>query len=228
MARSDGRLPGTGFDDDDPVEVLGSAWTMGQLRSPGGAWLIKPVRPPEYDVLPWPDGEWVMAVVDTGVCDDYPPLAGRIVEQVDLTGEGVRDEDGHGTAVTAIMLAYNSPRTKIVSVKALDRDGASSVGRLAVGMRKAAALLRGRGTIINLSAGRRTPACAGTCPLCTTAKQLEADGFRLLAAAGNTPGVTYCPAKSTAFAITSTEQDAAPGTIQVELPPWEPLDPEGI
>jgi hypothetical protein len=211
------------LDEDDPVEVLGAGWTMRQLRSPDGKWLIRPVRPPEYDNLPWPDEEWITAVVDTGVCDDHPTLEGRIVEQVDLTGEGIRDEAGHGTAVTAILLAYSSPQTRVISVKALDRRGAASVGRLSLGMRKAAALLQGRGTFINLSAGRRSPDCAGDCPLCTTAKQLEAEGFRLFAAAGNTVGVTYCPAKSTAFAITTTEPNAAPGSIQVGLPPWEPL-----
>lgn len=196
---------------------------MQKLRSPEGEWLIEPVRPAMFEAFAWSDAPVVMAVVDTGVCTDYPPLTGRILDQVDLTGEGVVDENGHGTSVTAVLLAHNSPRAEVISVKALDRRGDGSIGRLCLGMWKAAELLRGRGSIINLSAGRRTPSCEGDCPLCSTAKQIEAEGFMVLAAAGNTVGVTYCPAKSVAFAVTTNEAHAAPGSVRTELPLWTRL-----
>lgn len=223
MGHSDGALPGTGFDDDDPVETLSSAPTLARLRAPDGQWLLTPVRPHWADAFDWPDTEIVVAVVDTGICDDHPSIAGRVLEQVDLTGEGSRDEDGHGTAVTAVLLTHSSPATKVVSVKALGRDGRTSIALLSHAMRRAAKLLGDRGVVINVSAGRRTPDCVGDCPLCTTVTQIrEESGHRVIAAAGNTPGVTYCPARS-AFSISTPEHGAAPGNVVIDLPDWEPV-----
>lgn len=223
MRSSDGLLPGTGFRDDDPVEALSAAASLSFLRSPDGQWLSRPVRPKWVDEAPWSDDPVVMAVVDTGVCDDYPPLADRILEQVDLTGEGLRDEEGHGSAVTAVLLAYSSPTTRVISVKALDRKKVATIGRLSLGMRKAAELLSGRGQIINVSAGRRTPDCVGDCPLCTTVTQLQDEGFLVVAAAGNTVGMTYCPAR-VAISVSTTDPDAADGDVKFELPEWEGLE----
>src|SRR5690606_34574834 len=100
---------------------------------------------------------------------------------------------------------------------------AATVGMLSLGMRKAAELLRGRGRVLNVSAGRRTPDCAGDCPLCTTVTQLQEEGFIVVAAAGNTVGVTYCPAR-VAVSVSTNEPDAAEGVVKHELPGWEPLD----
>lgn len=220
MNRGDAALLGTAFGADDPVEALGTSLTMDFLRSADGRWRSRPVRPEWVETAPWSDSRITIAVVDTGVCDDYPPLVGKVLEQVDLTGEGVRDEHGHGTAVAAILLAHSSPFTEVLSVKALGRDKTATVGRLSLGMRKAAEMLGERGRIINVSAGRRTPECTGECPLCTTVTQLQDDGFIVVAAAGNSVGVTYCPAR-VSISVTTAGPDAAEGTVTSSLPDWE-------
>lgn len=49
-------------------------------------------------------GEGVTAaVIDSGVQDDHPMLAGRIADFIDLTGTGKRDCNGHGTGVASIL-----------------------------------------------------------------------------------------------------------------------------
>ena len=218
MAAGRGALPGTGFDPDDPVEVLDTASDriMETLRSPDGEWLIVPTAPDLPSDLP--TTPTIAVVVDTGVCDDHPSLVGRIIEQIDVTGEGIRDENGHGTAVAAI-LAVTSPYTQIISVKALDRRGKASVARLSHGLRVAGRLLEGRGDLINLSAGRRTPTCTENCPLCVTVREIKDAGIEVVAAAGNEPGVTFCPAR-VGYAVTTPDPWAARGDIIVVPPGW--------
>lgn len=207
-----------GFGENDPVAILDSSGPiLDRLHRSDGSWLV-PVMPRIFPVGD-PGLESIVAVIDTGVCDEHPSLAGRIIEQVDLTGEGVSDQNGHGTAVAAI-LAVTSQGTNIISVKGLCASGEATIAELSHAMRTAARLLEGRGRIINLSAGRRTPSCQNNCPLCATAIELDHQGFLLVCAAGNEPGVTYCPAKS-AIAVATPDEWSAPGDV-VDIPPgWE-------
>jgi len=70
-----------------------------------------------------------VAVLDTGVDAFHPALTGRIVSQVDFTGEGVGDFNGHGTHVTGIVASQDatfigvSPAADISSVKILNAVG---------------------------------------------------------------------------------------------------------
>ncbi|MFU8946186.1 S8 family serine peptidase [Mycetocola zhadangensis] len=166
-------------------------------------------------------GPITFVVIDTGVCDDHPSLVGRIINQIDLTGEGATDENGHGTAVAAI-LATNIPTSRIISVKAMNARGQATVALLNHAIRVAANLLSGREGVgvINVSAGRRTPLCKQDCPLCTTARQLwETSNLAVTCAAGNAPGVTYCPAKSV-FSVATPDEWSAPGDVTVFPPGW--------
>lgn len=75
-----------------------------------------------------------IAVVDSGVAKDHPQLAGRVVQELDFTGEGLADEYGHGTVVTLLALKNSlelqkrlpdMPKSEsvYVNVKVIDRSG---------------------------------------------------------------------------------------------------------
>ncbi|TFC87449.1 S8 family serine peptidase [Cryobacterium sp. TMT4-31] len=224
MSRGDGDLPGSGFDNADPVEVLNAEGPiMDKLRAPDGRWRLVPVSG-----LIIPNGlstsQLTFVVIDTGVCVDHPSLVGRVIKQLDLTGEGTRDENGHGTAVAAI-LAVDVPTAEIISVKAMNAQGQASIELLNHALRVAGTLLEGRAGVgvINLSAGRRSPSCENDCPLCHTVKQLWKEAhLAVVCAAGNSPGVAYCPAKS-AFSVATPDEWSAPGDVTIFPPNWVPV-----
>jgi membrane-anchored mycosin MYCP len=100
-------------------------------------------------VWPLTEGQGVtVAVVDSGV-DYTPQLAGRVTDY-DVTGTGVQDCVGHGTAVASIIAASDqqvrgepfagvAPAAKIISVKVNSQStGTSAI--LAQGIRDAASL----------------------------------------------------------------------------------------
>lgn len=224
MSAGDGKLPGTGFDSLDPVEVLGASGAiMDRLRAPDGRWLLVP-EPGLILPANWtPPTDITYVVIDTGVADDHPSLVGRVVQQVNLTSDGLKDENGHGTAVAAI-LAVDLPGTQIISIKALNDQGQSTVELLNHALRVAEDLLvkRGGTGLINLSAGRRSPSCNHDCPLCTTVRDVwETSHILTVAAAGNEPGVTYCPAKST-ISVATPDKWSAPGDLIMVPPNWVP------
>ncbi len=206
-------------DDDLPVGILGGTTErmLDRLRGPDGRWFVPDVAP---IVLPsdLDPGPTTVAVVDTGVCLDHPLLRERVIDQVDVTGTGIEDRHGHGTAVAAI-LAATTPSVRIIAVKALGDDGQGTIGKMSLGLREAAKRL-GPNKVINLSAGRRDPTCTGTCALCATVTELaETMNISVVCAAGNEPGVTYCPAQ-VGIAVTTGAPWAAPGDVSVDAPNW--------
>jgi len=74
-----------------------------------------------------------VAVIDTGIDADHPDLAGRVVDTIDVTGEGPQDENGHGTHCASILAGTGAasggkyrgaaPGALIYSAKVLDRHG---------------------------------------------------------------------------------------------------------
>lgn len=208
-----------GFADDDPVVILGRIEPLlPALLQPDGRWLLPDVAPLDLPgFTPQPEA---IVVVDSGIRADHPSLVGRVVDELDLTGEGPEDLHGHGTAVAAI-LATTSPWADIISVKALDRHGQSTVATLRLALREAARLVAGRGRVANVSAGRRTPTCNGDCPLCSTVGRIQNESdLMFVCAAGNLPDVTYCPAKVAISVSTPAEWDA-PGDVTHDVPGWK-------
>ncbi len=108
-------------------------------------------------VWPMTEGQGVtVAVVDSGV-DYTSQLAGR-VNAMDLTGTGLADCVGHGTAIAAIIAGSDqqargnpfegvAPDARILSIKVNDQDSGSAA-TLAQGIRDAALLKAG---VINVS-----------------------------------------------------------------------------
>jgi membrane-anchored mycosin MYCP len=118
-------------------------------------------------VWPLTEGAGItVAVVDSGV-DYTPQLAGRVTDY-DLTGTGVQDCQGHGTAVASIIAASDeaatgepfagvAPAAKIISIKVNSQETGSST-LLAEGITDAASL---GAQVINVSIiTRNTPQLA--------------------------------------------------------------------
>jgi tetratricopeptide (TPR) repeat protein len=159
-----------------------------------GEWLA----PPRLDgeaVAGLPEGATapLFAVVDTGVDASHPWIARTLFDSVDLTGEGAEDRNGHGTWVALIALCGLAMPIGLLSIKALRNDGTGTPDALARGIR--IAVRRGAATL-NISAGVDQPDCHGDCSLCTAALDAAKQGVRVFTAAGNTTGVTMCPAKA--------------------------------
>ena len=106
----------------------------------------------------------VIAVVDTGVDGGHPALSGRVLPQLDFTGDRQKgDPQGHGTHVagTAAGGALDcgegpsaigvAPNARILPIRVLDAEGSGRVSDVVTGIRAAAD--DPRVTIINLSLG---------------------------------------------------------------------------
>lgn len=102
-----------------------------------------------------------VAVVDTGVRANHPDLRGKVVGRHNSAYGtlAVRDRDGHGTAVASIIAANTNNRkgiagvgwrTRLLAVKAADRDGRLWGDAIAGGIRWA---VRNGADVINLSLG---------------------------------------------------------------------------
>lgn len=135
----------------------------------------------------------VTAVIDTGLAAEHPAISAQLQEQVDLSGDGLGDRCGHGTVVALILLA-TAPDTRLIDVKAFDDQGRASPDRLVealdwVGKRAGI-------NVVQMSAGVYRPWCNKDCNLCKAALRLSVQNIFVVAAAGNRPGETACPAKA--------------------------------
>lgn len=79
-------------------------------------------------------GGVIAAVLDTGY-DEKSGTKDRVTEGVDLTGKDtVLDENGHGTAMTNIILDHTPECVKVMPVKAADENGKTSALKLYLGI----------------------------------------------------------------------------------------------
>ena len=95
------------------------------LLAVAGGGLAGPAAEAETDADPV-----TVAVVDSGIDDSHPALAGRVAERVDLTGpepthpETGVDENGHGTFVAGVAAAAADDRpVEFVDVRVVDEGG---------------------------------------------------------------------------------------------------------
>jgi len=137
-----------------------------------------------------------LAVIDTGVDDRHPDLAGRFVEGAIFTGGGSlpRDRNGHGTHVAGVAAATTGNGVgiaapfpgKIMAVRVLTDTGGGDLADVADGI--AFAATHGA-DVINLSLGTTCDFFifdTGECDTLKDAvKEAYAAGVILVAAAGN-------------------------------------------
>lgn len=74
------------------------------------------------------DNARVIALIDTGatVDEELNVNSGNIIEAVSLLGEDTADDNGHGDRMVGYMVSQN-PDAKIVSIKAIGKDGIGDV-----------------------------------------------------------------------------------------------------
>jgi len=137
-----------------------------------------------------------LAIVDTGVDDRHPDLAGRFVEGATFKGGGMppRDHNGHGTHVAGIAAASSDNGIgmaapfpgKIMAVRVLDGRGSGDIADVADGIGFAVAH---GADVINLSLGTTCKSFLfddGDCDTLEDAvKDAYAAGVVMVAAAGN-------------------------------------------
>ncbi|MFJ4923816.1 S8 family serine peptidase [Streptomyces sp. NPDC088725] len=134
-----------------------------------------------------------VAVLDTGVDQTHPDLAGRVLETKDFSGSGnTNDIFGHGTHVASIVggtgAASGGTRKGVASQaelmvgKVLGDDGYGSQSQIIEGMEWAAAE---GARVVNMSLGSETPT-DGTDPMSAAVDELTAStGTLFVVAAGN-------------------------------------------
>ncbi|MGB3681350.1 MAG: S8 family serine peptidase [Rubrobacteraceae bacterium] len=163
--------------------------------------------PKEDEELP----EKFLAVVDTGYMTEHPLLQGTVEDTVDFTGEGIEDENGHGSICALLSLGVTSRiplnfTPRLLIVKVAGRDGKGSPENLIKGFQWITQFKEERGLekgdlVVSLSLGVYskswgTFSCQGNCGVCSAAIQAAGQGIPITAAAGNRPRMTACPAKA--------------------------------
>jgi subtilisin family serine protease len=161
----------------------------------------------------------IVAVLDTGVDEDHPDLAGNVLDGYDFVHDdpGPWDDSSHGTHVAGVIAALGDNNegtagiawlTKILPVKVLDDKGLGPDAAVSRGIIYA---VENRAKIVNLSSG--TPYQSRL--LDEAVKFAERRGVMVVAAAGNTGDkgneVIYPAAYPTVMAVGATdEKDNAP------------------
>jgi len=131
-----------------------------------------------------------VAVLDTGVDLDHPDLFGQIELSRDFTGEGVNDQNGHGTWCAGCVAGKTwgrAPESKLLIAKVLNKRGSGSTRAIADGILWAS----GQGAhVISMSlAGGPDP------NIHAAIKEAVASDCIVVCAAGNSgPGFTEYPA----------------------------------
>jgi len=155
---------------------------------------MRGVRPPDMKV----------AIVDTGLMLNHPWIKRSLEDSIDLTGEGPEDLNGHGTLMALLFLAVLypvpnpiNPYARLLNVKVMDAEGRGRERDLIKGIRWS--VKKGAG-MINLSVGVYHKKwglweCKGDCKVCKAAAQTAEANVTVVAAAGNEPNKTCCPAK---------------------------------
>lgn len=158
-----------------------------------------------------------VAIVDTGIDDTHPDLAGHVVARTVVCGDCVEgDQLGHGTSVAGVVAAAANnlvgiagvADVSLIDVEVVSSDGASFED-VAAGIAAAADL---GAEIINLSLGCESPCFA---PVVHDALVYAAGKDALpVCAAGNASGAVGYPASDSAcMAVSAIDTDGSPATF---------------
>ncbi|NOZ04959.1 MAG: S8 family peptidase [Chloroflexi bacterium] len=138
------------------------------------------------------DGQGIkIGLIDTGIDPTHADFAGRIGGTTDFTGEGFRDNHGHGTHVASIAAGSGAasagryrgvaPAAEIFAAKVLRGTGSGLMSDVMAGIEWAVT----QGVqVINLSLGTRGP-CDGSDAISATCNAAVEKGHVVCVAAGN-------------------------------------------
>jgi serine protease AprX len=133
-----------------------------------------------------------VGVVDTGADIQHPDLAGRILATADFSGEGFRDNNGHGTHVASIAAGSGqasggrykgvAPGALLLAAKVLRQDGSGMMSDVIAGLEWA---LEQGAQVINLSLGGPPIPGDGNDALSVACDAVVSKGTVVCVAAGN-------------------------------------------
>ncbi|MEB3284889.1 MAG: S8 family serine peptidase [Candidatus Sericytochromatia bacterium] len=147
-----------------PLGVVQSQFQT-QAASASKRWWLDKVRVPEAWKVTQGRSDVRIAVVDTGVDPEHPALRSQLVGSWRSAGvlgrvglSAARDDNGHGTHCAGIAVAAGgdagvvgvAPGCKLLSVKALDKQGAGATSDIVRGIRWAVAQ---KARVLSLSVG---------------------------------------------------------------------------
>ncbi|MCK2240198.1 MULTISPECIES: S8 family serine peptidase [unclassified Crossiella] len=147
-----------------------------------------------------------VAVLDTGIDDTHPDVAGKVKHSKDFSGKGnVKDGDGHGTHVAATAVGSGAaeggkfkgvaPEADLAVGKVLDDGGSGSFADIIAGMEWAAAEVKAKVISMSLGGGPTD----GSDPMAQAVNTLSRKHNTLFViAAGNSgaPGTVSSPASA--------------------------------
>jgi hypothetical protein len=148
----------------------------------------------------------VMAVLDSGLMHDHPFIKDCIEAEVDFTGEGTEDLNGHGT-VCALIAHPIILQPRLLNIKVVDAQGRGTPENLSKGIQWLARYAQDHPQltfIANISLGVYSRKfgglldCQGDCKVCQAvieAANQQPQNIFFTIAAGNKAGVPTCPAK---------------------------------
>jgi len=127
-----------------------------------------------------------VAVIDTGIHDEHPAL--EIVKEIDYTGEGTDDLNGHGTHVAGIIASTDSkymgvaPSSNLFNVKVLNQYGSGYGSDVIMGLEWAT---NNGASVISMSLGAEIVPCDGTDAISLAVDEAVKKGIVVVVAAGN-------------------------------------------
>ncbi|MFD5831001.1 S8 family serine peptidase, partial [Lentzea sp. NPDC060358] len=164
-----------------------------------------------------------VAVLDTGVDEAHPDLAGAVVEARNFSDSATTDDlHGHGTHVASTVTGDGkyqgiAPDAKIVNGKVLGDYGGGSESDIIAGMEWAATKAR----IVNMSLGSSWPD-EGTDPMSLALNRIsEQTGALFVVAAGNSGGPIGSPgAADAALTVGAVDRDDSLAEFSSRGPRW--------
>ncbi|HUQ59102.1 S8 family serine peptidase [Lentzea sp.] len=164
-----------------------------------------------------------VAVLDTGVDESHPDLAGAVVESKNFSDSATTDDFfGHGTHVASIVTGDGrykgiAPDAKLVNGKVLNDYGGGMESDIIAGMEWAAT----KAKIINMSLGSSWPD-EGTDPMSLALNRItEQTGALFVVAAGNSGGTMGSPASAdAALTVGAVDRDDKLAEFSSRGPRW--------
>lgn len=134
-----------------------------------------------------------VGILDSGMMYHHPLLKDVIVDGIDFTGEGLEDNNGHGTMISLLMQMHG--RFPLYNIKVMDKHLRSCEDYLLEGLIWAE---KHNVKILNISIGMpKKEKCTDNCRVCKQIeKMVKQSNTIVLAAAGNDTRFVYCPACS--------------------------------
>jgi subtilisin family serine protease len=212
----------------------GGFWSGAQVAGTGKVWLDGKVTA-SLDrsaaqvgaPLAWAKGFTgagvTVAVLDTGVDETHPDLAGAVVESKNFSDSATTDDRfGHGTHVASIITGEGkykgiAPDAKLVNGKVLDDFGGGSESGIIAGMEWAAT----KAKVVNMSLGSSWPD-EGTDPMSLALNRITAQtGALFVVAAGNSGGPIGSPASAdAALTVGAVDRDDKLADFSSRGPRW--------